>query len=178
MLLAIAACSPNAPDQAGSQGRGIDPANNIGDIKTVDVEGAPFARGDFSQSRLVMLNIWTTWCPPCLREMPDLAAISNERAGTGFRVVGIVADAVTELGKTNEETVALARSIMQELGVEYTVILPDETLLTGVLKDMYAVPTTVFVDGYGNLVGDSYVGSRSKDDWNKLIDELMETGKP
>jgi hypothetical protein len=110
--------------------------------------------------------------------MPDLAAISNERAGTGFRVVGIVADAVTELGKTNEETVALARSIMQELGVEYTVILPDETLLTGVLKDMYAVPTTVFVDGYGNLVGDSYVGSRSKDDWNKLIDELMETGKP
>ena len=49
-----------------------------------------------------------------------------------------------------------------------------EALLSGLLRGVQAVPTTIFVDSNGNQVGNAYLGSRSQKDWQKIIDGILE----
>jgi len=49
------------------------------------------------RGRIVVLNFWATWCGPCKKEMPDLAAIQNQYAAYGVQVIGASADTLTEL---------------------------------------------------------------------------------
>jgi thiol-disulfide isomerase/thioredoxin len=49
------------------------------------------------RGRIVVLNFWATWCGPCKKEMPDLAAIQNQYAAYGVQVIGASADALNEL---------------------------------------------------------------------------------
>ena len=51
------------------------------------------------KGRIVILNFWATYCLPCRKEMPDLAAIQNEYAALGVQVIGASADDVTERDK-------------------------------------------------------------------------------
>ena len=171
MLFASCGLAASAAETEAAADPYIDESRNIGAIDTVDVYGEPFTRAGLIDSKLVMFNIWTTWCPPCLEEMPALADIARERADTGFRLVGVMADAISELGIYDAKTVEVGKDIISKLGVEYTVIIPDEALLTGVISAIYAVPTTVFTDGHGNIIS-GVVGSRTKEEWNALIDEL------
>ena len=54
-------------------------------------EGTPLAMASFRGQPLV-LNFWATWCPPCVREMPELDRFARDFAGRGWRVVGLAAD--------------------------------------------------------------------------------------
>lgn len=49
------------------------------------------------RGRIVVLNFWATWCGPCKKEMPDLAAIQNQYAAYGVQVIGASADTLNEL---------------------------------------------------------------------------------
>lgn len=54
------------------------------------------------RGKIVILNFWATWCIPCLKEMPDLAAIQNEYAALGVQVIGASADQISERAKVLE----------------------------------------------------------------------------
>ena len=54
------------------------------------------------RGKIVILNFWATWCVPCLKEMPDLAAIQNEYAALGVQVIGASADQISERSKVLE----------------------------------------------------------------------------
>jgi len=51
------------------------------------------------RGKVVVLNFWATWCVPCRKEMPDLAAIQNEYAAFGVQVVGASADTIADRSK-------------------------------------------------------------------------------
>lgn len=55
------------------------------------------ARLDAAKGQLVVLNLWATWCTPCLREIPDLVSISHELAGRGVTLLGVAMDEPAEL---------------------------------------------------------------------------------
>lgn len=127
----------------------------------------------FKDNDLTLINVWATYCSPCLDEMPDLAELHTSY-GEGFGIVGICADTVGQDGYYDLDQIALAQKILKDSGVEYPNLLPSNDLLAAELGQVAVVPTSFFVDSKGDLVGKAIQGARSKKDWIKLIDERME----
>lgn len=121
------------------------------------------------------MNVWTTWCSPCVGEIPHLSELNEELKGEGFNVIGIVMDAVDgQNGDVIQEKVDVARQVCEKTGVIYDMIIPDDVLLNGRLKGIAAYPETFFVDQTGKIVGDTVVGADSKEGWLKTIEKELE----
>lgn len=139
------------------------------DGKTVD--GADISADILKNSKLTMINVWGTFCGPCLNEMPDLGAISKEYAKEDFQMIGIVADVAegSETSAINE-----VKEIISMTGADYPHILLNEELHVNLVAASDSVPTTYFFNNKAELLG-YVVGARSKDDWKGLIDEVLLT---
>lgn len=158
----------NAEDADGAAETGTEEPQEdaavFGDFQTLTLTGEEASQEIFADADLTMVNIWGTFCGPCLREMPDLGDLSREYADSGFQIVGIITD-VTE---TEDET---AMEILEETGADYTHLLISRELYDNYLWQVQVVPTTIFVDSQGKQVG-IYTGSRSKEDWTEIIEEM------
>ncbi|BDF05720.1 TlpA family protein disulfide reductase [[Clostridium] hylemonae] len=138
----------------------------FGTFESETLEGEAVSDEIFSKADLTMVNIWGTFCGPCIREMPDLGELSREYADKGVQIVGLVSD----VGKAKDEK---AEEIVSTTKADYTHIIASQDLMTGILGSVNVVPTTIFVDKEGNQVGDVYSGARDKDEWAGIIDELL-----
>lgn len=121
----------------------------------------------FADYELTMINVWATYCSPCISEMPDLGALAEEYADKGFQVVGIVSDV-----QEGDDT-ATADEIVESTGANYKHLFLNQEIYNMYLEGVSAVPTTIFVDSKGNQVGEAYVGARSKEEWVSIIEELL-----
>ena len=121
----------------------------------------------FANQRLTMVNVWATFCGPCIREMPDLAQLPGEFPSTDFAILGVVADTPDA---SNEAT---ARQLTGSTGVTYTNVIPDRSIMTEMLAGVSVVPTTFFVDRTGTVVGEVLTGSRSKAEWMSIIQGML-----
>lgn len=146
----------------------------LSDFTTTDIDGNKVDASVLGGKKLTMVNIWATFCGPCINEMPDLEKISEEYADKGFQIIGIPVDVVDYYGNIDESQVELAREIIDETGAVYLHLLPSVSLNQAKLSQVTSVPETIFVDENGNQVGESYIGSRSEEQWKEIIDGLME----
>lgn len=140
-----------------------------------DLNGVPVDESLFADDRLTMINIWATFCGPCLREMPELGQLAADYTGRDVQIVGIVADVPQSAdGTYSPDMVETAQALVAQTGASYRHLLPSADLISAKLGEVNAVPETIFVDRHGKQVGQSYVGSRSGEDWSKIIDSLLE----
>ena len=143
------------------------------DFETTALDGKTYTQETFTGNRLTMVNIWGTFCAPCIREMPDLEKLSKDYAGKGLAIVGIVGDTFDYLDKANDTAkIDLAKDIVKDTGVTYLNLLPSPTLNTAKLDYIRSFPTTYFLNEKGELLGE-YIGSRSYDQWAEIIDSLL-----
>ena len=138
-------------------------------FETVDLAGNPVKSEDiFSGNTLTMVNIWGTFCGPCINEMPDLEVLNGRLADKGCAIIGIVCDVA---GPDDASRIAEAEEIVADTGVTYQNLLPwdgfDEAL------PAEYIPTTYFVDSQGRLVGEPAVGARGADDYEALLDAAL-----
>jgi len=153
-----------APDKAGT----------MSSFTAYDLAGVAKDESIFADHRLTMVNIWATFCGPCLSEMPELGKLAKDYASKGVQVVGIVADVPqSKDGSFDLSQVQTARSLVKQTGADYLHLLPTADLVTAKLFEVSSVPTTIFVDASGNPVGTSYVGARSGEQWASIIDSLL-----
>ena len=143
------------------------------EFSTRDIEGETYTQDMFADYDLTMVNVFATWCSPCIREIPDLQKLRDEMADQGVNVVGIVLYGVDISGNVDEEAVEKAKILAEETGAVYPFLIPDEEYLNGILFDVEAVPKTFFVDKNGNIVGESYTGSRSLEDWKEIVESEL-----
>lgn len=123
----------------------------------------------FADSKLTMINVWATFCGPCINEMPDLGEIASEYDKTDFQLVGIISDVIEgEEGDTFIE----AQEIIAETGANYTHLLLNEELYVNLVGASDSVPTTYFFNQKGECLG-YLVGAQSKEVWMQIIDELL-----
>ncbi len=145
----------------------------LGEFVTQDINGTEYTQEMFQDYDLTLVNIFATWCSPCVAEMPELEELHQELKDRGVNVVGFVLDGVDEAGEVIPESLAQAQELVEETGVTYPVLLPDPTFLNGRLMGIMAVPETFFVDKNGNMVGTVYRGSGSYEDWLAVVEEEL-----
>ena len=155
----------------GAAGEG---AGNLGKFSMEDINGSAYTEELFADHDLTMVNVFTTWCTPCIREIPDLEKLHKEMEGQGVGVVGIVLDAIGSSGKVDEKAVEKAKILAEKTGAAYPFLIPDEGYLGGRLAGIAAVPETFFVDKDGNIVGETYSGSRSFEDCKGIVEKELE----
>ncbi len=132
-----------------------------------DLDGNAVSQEIFSQSKLTMVNVWATYCNPCLSEMPGLGELASEYAQEEFQIIGIVSD----VWEGEDQT--LVDSLVQETGADYLHLLANDSIGQAILSSVSGVPTTFFFDGEGTYLG-GVVGSAEKSAWEELINELLE----
>ena len=145
----------------------------LGLFTATDIDGNPVDQTLFADYKLTMINVWATYCSPCINEMPDLGRLHADMAAEGVQIVGLVSDALDSSGNISQSQVDLARDIIEATGANYTHMLPSQDLISTVLWQVTAVPTTIFVDHTGELVGYAYAGSRSYDQWTAIIYDTL-----
>lgn len=141
LLLLPSACY-NAPDP-GTRSAGGGPATLTGapaqsfDVRRTDGRVDSLAR---YRGRVVLLNLWASWCPPCREEMPALETFAKEQHGR-----------VVVLGADQGESAATAAAFAREHGVTFP-ILVDEEQQYGRTYAAVGLPTTVVVGRSGHVV--------------------------
>lgn len=141
------------------------------EFEAVTTEGEAVTSACFADSKLTMLNVWATYCSPCLEEMPALGEIASSYDKTEFQMIGIVSD-VMEGG--DAEMLEEARDLIARTQADYPHLLANESLYTNLLGTVTAVPTTFFVNRKGEVLG-YLVGACAKEDWEAMINELLAT---
>lgn len=122
----------------------------IDDFSVNTLDGGTFNQDDLAKYDLTMVNVWTTWCPYCIEEMPDLAKLYKDLPAN-VNLVSICADANEEL--------ELAKDIVNQEKIPFKALVPDDKMKKSILKNITAYPTTIFLDSEGNVVGQPQVGA-------------------
>ena len=153
-----------APEDSSSEG---ESESIYITFEGTDLKGNPVSQEIFPQSRLTMVNVWATYCNPCLNEMPGLGELAAEHDGSEFQIIGIVND----VREGDDQT--LVESLVQETGAAYPHLLANDSIGQALLSSVSGVPTTFFFNQDGVYLG-GVVGSAEKSDWEELIHELLE----
>lgn len=146
-------------------------------FNSIDLDGNEISSELYSNNKITMVNIWGTFCGPCIREMPDLAKLSQEYKSKGVEIIGIPIDIIDDFGKIDSSLKGDALMIIEKTGVQYKNVVPTIDMFRTFLSEIQAVPTTIFIDKNGNQIGQIYLGSRSQKDWQKILDKLLEKQK-
>lgn len=121
----------------------LDPPRPLPELRFVDGEGRPLTLADF-RGKVILLNIWATWCIPCLREMPTLDRLQAKLGGPRFEVVVLSID----IGG-----VGVVKKFYRALRLEALGIYVDKTTRARTALGITGIPTTLLIDRQGREIG-------------------------
>ena len=104
------------------------------------LDGTPITR-DSLRGRVVLLNFWATWCPPCRVEMPGFQEVYDEHRDAGFVVLGVSTDAVGR---------ATVREFLREEGISYPVAMANGEIVNA-YGGARVLPTSFLIDREGRI---------------------------
>lgn len=113
-------------------------------IRTVD--GRTIKLSDY-RGKVLVMDFWATWCPPCRQETPQLARIARENRNRGLEVVGLHID---DRGRSSSEDI---RKFIDHYGISYTVGMATDDMFTDYLgTDDDTIPQTLVFGRDGKLI--------------------------
>jgi thiol-disulfide isomerase/thioredoxin len=122
------------------------------DIKTIDGRAIKLSS---LRGKVVVLDFWATWCPPCREEIPQLVRLSGQMSARGVEVVGLHID---DRGRSSPEDI---RRMIDHFGINYTVGLATDDMFTAYLgAEETAIPQTLVFDRSGQAIA-HFVGYNS-----------------
>ena len=158
--------SPDSTDAVDS----TEEESNILTFEATTVYGETLSSDCFADSKLTMINIWATYCNPCLVELPFLGSLVDEYEKSDFQIIGIVSDVYDYDNSVDYDAVTAMIEDCSADNFPHLIVNRDLTLK--LITYINAVPTTFFVNQEGEILG-YVVGSKHKEDWIEIIDELL-----
>jgi peroxiredoxin len=125
------------------------------DFTLTDLEGKPWTLKSL-QGKVVLVNFWATWCPPCRKEMPDLDRLYQQ-----FRAQGLVILAISD------EDISKVKPFIADKGISYTVLL-DPGRKVNTLFHVMGIPKTFIYDRSGKLAAES-IDMRTRNQFLALL---------
>ena len=125
------------------------------------------------KGKIIFLNFWATWCPPCRAEMPDIQKLYERSPREGTDAVIVLGVAAPKLGSEKDE--AGIKAFMDKNGYTYPVLMDKG----GKLFEAYgirAIPTTYLIDRRGNVIG-RVQGALSAENLEKIIQQVLQTAE-
>lgn len=165
---ALTACGTEEAEEAAS----ISVAGTVENFEAVDLDGNTVKMEDlFAQNKVTMVNLWGTFCGPCINEMPELAEMAPEFQEQGGAVVGLVVDVYEK----DPVMIDVAKGILKDTGVGYL-----NLCYSAQCEDNFpaeAVPTTYFVNSKGEVLGDPIVGASPEAYRTRMAECLASAGE-
>lgn len=144
IMTLVPAFAAEPPASTGPEGLLMwEEPRDIASVSFDDSKGEAFEWADFS-GKVLVVNLWATWCGPCREEMPTLDELQAELGGSGFEVVALSLDRQGE-GAVSE--------FYQQTGVEHLDIYIDETGMAANELKAVGVPTTLLLNTEGKEIG-------------------------
>ena len=128
------------------------------------VSGEDISSDLFKDSKLTVVNVWGSWCGPCVQEIPELQKLYESMKDKDVNVIGLAQDAGTDLDAVKE--------IIDKNKVTYQNIVPEGATEDFVMSIM-AFPTTFFVDSDRNIVG-VIQGNRNLEAFTAAVEGVLE----
>lgn len=166
----------NQTELTGESGNHEDEegVETVGEFKTKDVFGKSYTQDVFAEYDLTLVNVFTTWCSPCVEEIPELEKLRQEYEKKGIKlgIVAVVYDASTSKG-TDVTAVEQAKVLYERSKAQFPFLIPDDGYMNGRLTGIESVPESFFVDKNGAIVSDPYIGANSRTGWSKIVDKEL-----
>lgn len=115
----------------------------VANVEFEDGQGRKRTLADF-RGKLVLLNLWATWCPSCRAEMPTLDRLQSRFGGADLEVVALSIDRGGQ---------AVVKSFYDEINVQRLAIYVDATAAAGSKLGIIGLPTTLLLDRTGSEIG-------------------------
>jgi peroxiredoxin len=131
------------------------------DFTLSDLRGKSWNLRDL-RGKVVLVNFWATWCPPCRKEMPDLEALYNQFKGQGFIILAI-----------SDEDVSKVKPFVAEKNITYPILLDPERKVNDLFR-IGGIPKSFVYDRTGKLVAQS-IDMRTR---KQFLEMLAQAGLP
>ncbi len=131
------------------------------DFSLTSTDGKMIKLSDY-RGKVVVVDFWATWCPPCKAEIPDFIKLYSQHKDEGLQMIGISLD---------EGGLKDVKPFMKEYGINYPIVMGTEEVVSA-YGGIRGIPTTFVIDKTGHVRG-AFEGYRSASVFTKLIQQLI-----
>lgn len=168
LLFTLTACGGGSENSAGSGENAEGITTVFPEFTTTDLEGNTVDNSVFSEADVTVVNFWGTYCPPCIREMPELAEWADEMPDN-VQIIGVVID--VPMGDKSSDKYKEALRITGKAGVTFTNLEACEDMIP-LLEQLVGVPTTFFIGPNGSVLAEPIVGADVAG-YKSTVEELL-----
>lgn len=108
-------------------------------LRLRDLEGKPHDLRDY-RGKVVMVQFWASYCPPCLKEMPSMVRLKAKLAGKPFAILAV------NMGESEKEV----RDFLARVKTDFTILMDNDGRALAAWK-VFVAPSTFLVDPQGNI---------------------------
>ena len=131
------------------------------DFALPDLEGNTVRLSDF-KGKVIILDFWATWCPPCVKEIPHFVELYEKYRENGFQMIGIALSS----GSAKD-----VKKFAAEHGINYPILMGNREV-SRKYGNIRSIPTTFLIDRQGRIAN-KYIGYRPKDVFEKDLKSLF-----
>ncbi len=147
----------------------ISDVKSLGTNKAVDFSwtdnGKKYSFSDVSKGKVVFLNFWGTWCPPCRAEIPDIIELNSELSSKGLLVMGMASE------RPGTDAMNKVKEFASSKKINYLNFISNNQI-----RELYGgiqfVPTTFIIDREGNIV-EVINGMKRKQEFLDIINKYL-----